>query len=85
MRQKTHHLQTEKMGGDRIQVSFMPIRKEVKLFIAASERMYQLLSEGQSLNAHEAETVRCCLHELVAEGILTSCGTDDSSQPKPSH
>jgi hypothetical protein len=60
--------------------SCMPIRKEVKMFCAASEKLYRILSQGGSLNVHEAETVRCCLHELVAEGILTACVTGDHSE-----
>ncbi len=46
----------------------MPIRKEVRAFLAASEQLYKILSEGQSLNVHEAVTIRCCLDELLTEG-----------------
>ena len=46
----------------------MPIRKEVQAFLAASEQLYKVLAQGQSLNVHEAATVRCCLDELLAEG-----------------
>jgi hypothetical protein len=44
------------------------IRKEVKMFIMASEQLYKVLTQGESLSVHEAETVRCCLDELLAKG-----------------
>ncbi len=40
-------------------------RKEVQAFILASEQLYKLLAGGGTLNVWEAETIRCCLDELL--------------------
>lgn len=55
-------------GRNRMREGCMQIRNEVQKFIVASEQLYKVLAEGQSLNVHEAETVRCCVDELLAEG-----------------
>lgn len=54
-------------------------RKEVQAFIIASEQLYKLLAGGGTLNVWEAETIRCCLDEL-----LVRTTEDMVSQPAPS-
>lgn len=44
------------------------IRKEVQEFIVATEQLYKFLAGGESLTAHEAEAVNCCMDELFAKG-----------------
>jgi len=42
----------------------LPIKKEIKEFIIATENLYRLLSNSKALSCHEVEILRCCLEEL---------------------
>jgi len=41
----------------------LPIKKEIKEFIIATENLYRLLSNSKALSCHEVEILRCCLEE----------------------
>jgi len=47
--------------------AILPIKKEIKEFLVASENLYRLFSEGKSLNCHESEVLTCCIEELLAK------------------
>jgi hypothetical protein len=48
----------------------LSIKKEVKQFIIASERLYKLFSDGEQLNCHETEILNCCLDELAKRRLV---------------
>lgn len=47
--------------------AILPIKKEIKEFLVASENLYRLFSEGKALNCHESEVLTCCIEELLAK------------------